>query len=185
MQVKLMIATGLISLSAIVNNPVFAQNPSSNKPAVINSQAKPNNSKPAVTNSEDAEKAETVKRLLEITGAKNLYDQMMTYIFSSLQAEYPNVPAKYWSTFASEIKTDDIFKEFIPLYSKYYTNQELKELVAFYETPLGQKTIQILPQLSQDSTELGIKFGRQAAERALKKLEADGYLTPSKTPKTK
>jgi len=170
-----MIATGLISLTAIVNNPVFAQTPSSDN--------KPNNTKPAVINSEDAAKTETVKKLLEITGSKNLYEQMMTQIFKTLQAQYPDVPAKYWSTFASEINTDDIFKEVIPLYSKYYTNQELEELVAFYQTPLGKKTIRILPQLSRDSAEIGIKFGRQAAERALKKLEADGYLRRPKTKK--
>ncbi|MFM7407780.1 MAG: DUF2059 domain-containing protein [Cuspidothrix sp.] len=62
------------------------------------------------------------------------------------------------------------------MYSKYFTNEEIKGIIAFYETPLGKKTLSVLPQISQESTAIGIKYGRQAAERALKKLEEEGYI---------
>ncbi len=37
------------------------------------------------------------------------------------------------------------------LYAKYYTSRELQGLIDFYRTPLGQKTIEITPQLSQEA----------------------------------
>lgn len=37
------------------------------------------------------------------------------------------------------------------LYAKYYTTEELQGLIDFYRTPLGQKTIDITPQLSQEA----------------------------------
>ncbi len=39
------------------------------------------------------------------------------------------------------------------LYAKYYTTEELQGLIDFYRTPLGQKTIDITPQLSQEALE--------------------------------
>jgi len=41
------------------------------------------------------------------------------------------------------------------LYAKNYTVDELKELNAFYRTPLGQKTVQIMPQLAAASAKIG------------------------------
>ncbi|NRB08638.1 MAG: DUF2059 domain-containing protein [Richelia sp.] len=37
------------------------------------------------------------------------------------------------------------------LYSKDFTNEEIKGLIAFYETPLGRKTISVMPKLLQES----------------------------------
>jgi hypothetical protein len=36
----------------------------------------------------------------------------------------------------------------VPLYDKFYTESELKDLIAFYKTPTGQKSISIQPQLT-------------------------------------
>ena len=35
----------------------------------------------------------------------------------------------------------------VPLYDKYYTESELKDLIAFYKTPTGQKSIAVQSQL--------------------------------------
>ncbi|WP_017304975.1 DUF2059 domain-containing protein [Spirulina subsalsa] len=40
------------------------------------------------------------------------------------------------------------------LYNKYYTEGELRDLIAFYQTPTGQKTVQVMPQMTQDSMRL-------------------------------
>lgn len=40
------------------------------------------------------------------------------------------------------------------LYDKYFTDDEIKDLIAFYKTPTGQKAIEILPQLSEESMKL-------------------------------
>jgi len=40
------------------------------------------------------------------------------------------------------------------LYEKYYTADEVKDLIAFYNTPTGQKTITIMPKLMNDAMQL-------------------------------
>jgi hypothetical protein len=37
------------------------------------------------------------------------------------------------------------------IYDKYFTEDELRDLVTFYQTPTGRKTIEVLPQLFTDS----------------------------------
>jgi len=46
---------------------------------------------------------------------------------------------------------------FFPLYDKYFTEDELRELVAFYKTPVGQKSLNVLPNLMADALELSNK----------------------------
>jgi hypothetical protein len=38
-----------------------------------------------------------------------------------------------------------------PLYDKFYSEQEIKDLIAFYSTPTGQKVIDTMPELMAES----------------------------------
>jgi hypothetical protein len=40
---------------------------------------------------------------------------------------------------------------FYPIYDKYFTEPELRDLVAFYKSPTGQKSIQVMPNLFQEA----------------------------------
>ncbi|HLG14843.1 MAG TPA: DUF2059 domain-containing protein [Blastocatellia bacterium] len=40
---------------------------------------------------------------------------------------------------------------FDQVYGKYYSEEELKDLVSFYKSPTGQKSVSLMPQLIQDS----------------------------------
>ena len=40
---------------------------------------------------------------------------------------------------------------YYPLYSKYFTEDELRDLVIFYKSPTGKKSIMVMPQLMQES----------------------------------
>lgn len=161
MKTKLFMSAIVISLATVINGVAVAQTPG-------------NNNTPKIEN--EAKKIQNIKKLIEITGSQDIQEQIVAQIFSSMKVQYPEVPAKVWDTFAAEFKPDELFDELIPIYAKYYTNEEIEQLIAFYDTPVGKKTIQILPQLSLESAELGVKFGQRIAERAIKKLEAEGYL---------
>ena len=50
---------------------------------------------------------------------------------------------------------DEMMVEIAPLYAKNYTVAELKELTAFYRTPLGRKMLALSPRLSAESMAAG------------------------------
>ena len=56
------------------------------------------------------------------------------------------------------------------LYAEHFTEAEIDELIAFYETPLGQKMIAKFPVLTQESMQLGGLWGQQVALDAYNKL---------------
>ncbi|WP_086686336.1 DUF2059 domain-containing protein [Nostoc sp. T09] len=161
MKIKLLISAIAISIVTTVNGVAFAQTP--------NTRTTPS------TTAQDPDKINNIKKLLEITGARNLSRQVINQMFVALKGEYPQVPQKFWDTFLAELKPEEMINDFIPIYNKYFTNDEIKQIIAFYQTPLGQKTLTVLPQLSRESAAIGIRYGKEAAARAIKKLEAEGY----------
>jgi hypothetical protein len=38
-----------------------------------------------------------------------------------------------------------------PLYDKYFTESDLKEMIAFYQTPAGRKTLEVMPKMMLDA----------------------------------
>ena len=45
--------------------------------------------------------------------------------------------------------------ELLGLYADAYTQRELEDLLAFYTTPTGQKSIALMPELARKGVELG------------------------------
>jgi hypothetical protein len=64
------------------------------------------------------------------------------------------------------------------VYANHFTMDELNNIKAFYESPVGQKTITEAPKIMQETIPLGMAWGKQSAEaaipRVLEKLRAQG-----------
>lgn len=58
---------------------------------------------------------------------------------------------------------DAVAPALIDLYTETFTESELKELIAFYKTPTGQKTLTELPGLMQKGAALGVEIGKTHA----------------------
>lgn len=54
----------------------------------------------------------------------------------------------------------------------HFTQDEIRQLIAFYQTPLGTKLIEKLPAITQESMTIGMKWGEEIAAKAMAKLEA-------------
>lgn len=50
------------------------------------------------------------------------------------------------------------------VYAQHFTADELRQLSAFYKGPVGQKFLQNMPAIMQDSMAVGQKFGASLAE---------------------
>lgn len=96
--------------------------------------------------------------LLATMNMKESYDGMIKRITQmqiqanpQLKAIEPTIEAFFTKYMGWEAQRGDI----AALYAKNYTTEELKELNKFYQTPLGQKTVQIMPQLAAASAKIG------------------------------
>ncbi|MDE7350518.1 MAG: DUF2059 domain-containing protein [Muribaculaceae bacterium] len=48
--------------------------------------------------------------------------------------------------------------DYAVIYSKYYTIDELKQLCAFYKTPLGEKVTKCSPEINRDALPMMQKY---------------------------
>jgi hypothetical protein len=55
----------------------------------------------------------------------------------------------------------------VPLYDKYFSHEEIKGLIQFYRTPLGQKTVSVLPNLSLEMQAGGMRMGGKLADQCI------------------
>jgi uncharacterized protein len=51
--------------------------------------------------------------------------------------------------------------EMVALYQEAFSEGELRELAAFYKTPIGQKTLALLPELMKRGAEVGMRRGEE------------------------
>lgn len=116
-----------------------------------------------------------IRELLVLTGSAKLGKQVANQMFDSFEKMYPQVPTEFWDEFKKEMKTDDLINLMVPIYKKYYTDKDIKSLIKFYKTPIGQKTISVMPSVTQDAMVAGQTWGQEIAMKVLEKMKEKGY----------
>ncbi|WP_263260871.1 DUF2059 domain-containing protein [Pseudomonas sp. RIT-PI-S] len=103
----------------------------------------------------------------------------------SKQALLETYQAKANAALDQAIGWDKLKPEMVKLYTDNFTEQELKDLVKFYQSPLGQKIVQKMPQVTEQSAELTQAHLKEAAP-VVNKLLADmtAEITPPKAPES-
>ena len=111
-----------------------------------------------------------IRRLLEITGAQKLGEQLantfMQQFSQSIRASNPNIPPRAMEI-AIEV-TSKMFTErysalmpkLVAAYARLLTPDEVRQMLAFYETPLGKRMIEVTPALSQAGAQAGSEWGQ-------------------------
>lgn len=135
-------------------------------------------------------KQQDILALMDASGAVNA----LTQVFSRETVEaqmrgmiMKNVPAgkekdaeEFIQEFAKEFSAeapkhiDELKAKVAVIYDKYYSAQDIKDLIAFYKTPIGQKSVGIAPKIAIESMQIGqgwgMELGKQIGERVNKRL---------------
>jgi len=61
----------------------------------------------------------------------------------------------------------------VPIYDKYLSNEVVKGLLDYYNSPLGQRMLKALPEVARESQAAGFELGQKAARETLDELKAD------------
>lgn len=139
-----------------------------------------------------------ILELLEIVGGEQTQKQIAavwtTEFFASLRQAEPNLPPDAWKIleevtrkFVDEAVEQGVWKEtLVRSYAKYFTHEEIRGLLAFYRSPLGQKTISVAPALMAEGHRAGRDWMQQSLPRfraeILRRLAEEGLLTPLSGP---
>jgi hypothetical protein len=131
---------------------------------------------PARADDLTAEKRADIEQVLAMTGSLAIGKQMAATLIASitqnLRKSHPGIPQDAIDVVNSEINAvidehiGSLKDDLIPIYARYYTDADLKGLILFYSSALGQKMIKTMPALVQDGMIAGQKWG-QALEPEL------------------
>lgn len=168
--------TFILGLALLLSCAAFAQT----SPGAASSSS----SVPTQAEKDRAAKRAEIRQLIELTGAANVSADALRQIISPLRAGFPQVPDEFWDTFIKEVRSDELIDLVVPIYDRYYTREEIHDLTNFYQSPVGQKTIKVLPKLSAEAIDAGQEWGRMVADRAMRKLHDKGYDKSSSMPAT-
>ncbi|MHB8425870.1 MAG: DUF2059 domain-containing protein, partial [Gammaproteobacteria bacterium] len=80
-------------------------------------------------------------------------------MINNLQASHPDISPKAFTIIKEETRkmladphtTDQLIEKLVPIYAKYYSDQDVRQMIAFYKTPMGKKIIRNNPEIAQDS----------------------------------
>lgn len=136
------------------------------------------------------EKREALVKLMFVTGATQIVDQFsdlfIQQMTQTLQSTRPDIPLRAYTILeeevqevvAEEIEGGTIETLFMPIYAKYFTLEEVRGLLAFYESDIGRKSIEVLPMLTQESVQVGQNWGTslgpKIGQRVTRRLAEEG-----------
>ena len=139
---------------------------------------------PGLVSADDASHRAAAGKLIEVV---NTRDTMRNAFISSVDALASAAPGgklppeelaemkdatKFW--FNEELNWTELNSELEDAFVKAFTEDELNQLTAFYQTPLGQKTLTQLPVIMRQAMAIGQKFAvsKQALWKArLEKID--------------
>jgi len=153
----------------------------------------PSPAAPAARPSPTAEQRALARELVQLVqpessyraGLEQMTEQMLPSIQAQAQASGKALPADFKKRFTAALLEVVPYQELMGwsanLYAERFTASELRELIAFYRTPLGQKISLILPELMG---EVGKKTAALMPERLPAALRRQG-LIPAEQPTKK
>jgi hypothetical protein len=124
----------------------------------------------------DPEKYKMIIEMMEYMQTSHFAEDMMAQTLSAMKSSVPGVPDSFWADFQKKLSAKDLQERLISIYDRYFTKDDLKAALAFYQTPSGQKMLSEMPALVRDSMAAGQEWGRKTGEEAARELDQRGLL---------
>lgn len=120
---------------------------------------------------EPSHKDALARRLMELTHADDLIRQLepqaINPLLASLKQMNPGREQEIQTLAESDLlpaitkSTAALMPRLVAIYASHYSEDDLRAIIAFYQTPAGQRLIASLPAITQESAAAGQEWGKQ------------------------
>jgi len=124
------------------------------------------------------EKLTDIRKLMNLTGAGEIGDQVVEQMMYAMRMSAPDAPAEFWDEIRQGIHPEELVELNVPIYDKYLSHEDIKAIIAFYQSPVGAKFLSVLPNIAQESYQAGGRWGNELAQGVAQKMIDKGYLDP-------
>jgi hypothetical protein len=115
----------------------------------------------AVKAQTEATDADIIK-MQQLNGTAGSIEAMYPQILAQLKTMKPGVSDEKWAAAKKEVfdvEVAELNKQLIPIYKKHFTQEDVKAIIAFYETPIGKKLAEQTPQITLESMQISQTWG--------------------------
>lgn len=144
------------------------------KPAAQQTTAADAATQPAAVVSQET-KLGAIKKLLEITGTTAIAEHVIAQSIDQYRQMYPQVPDAEWDKLRGNVSEQGLTERLSPLYDKHFTYDEIQEMLAFYETPLGRKLLGSMPELTKSTDQVSRQWGKELGNQIVDHLTKSGF----------
>lgn len=171
--VAIYVGTFFLAIQGASQNPVSAGQQS----ASAQSQSSQATAK-AIDPAKDAD----IRSLMELTGARDQIQDALTnsseQYREKLMATVPNndrgqaFVTSFVDGYQKKFDVNQLTEQLVSIYDKHYTDEEIKGLLQFYGSPLGQKVAAEMPKIAREVQAASRTEGAKAAKDTLQALKA-------------
>ena len=111
-----------------------------------------------------------IAKLLETMGSTQAMKTSFEYMINYYKQNNPQISSEYWDNASKHVDYDELVQKLVPVYSKHFTEQEIVDLLKFYNTSTGKKMIEKTPTILEESMEIGRKWGIELAQKIEKEI---------------
>jgi uncharacterized protein len=130
----------------------------------------------------DPAKEADIRQLLNLVGGTAAINQVMDGMQTNMKASLANLlpPGAYreqlvnlfFEKFRSKADISQLIDIAVQVYDKYLSDDDVKGLIQFYSTPLGKKTLSILPKVTVEMQNSGLKWGQDLGRESMQEVLA-------------
>ena len=106
-----------------------------------------------------------IVELLETMGSTQAMKTSFEYMINYYKQNNPQISSQYWDNSLKHVDYNELVQKLVPVYSKHFTEQEIVDLLNFYNTSTGKKMIEKMPAILEESMEIGRKWGIELAQK--------------------
>src|SRR5438094_2048582 len=131
----------------------------------------------------DPAKEKDIRSLLELVGARDTIQESASAAteqyrqkFVEASANSDRAPAfrnAYLAEFQKKFDADAVTGQLVGIYDKHFTDDEIRGLMEFYGSPLGQKVAAEMPKISREVQQTTRTASSQAERLALQDLRTE------------
>lgn len=113
----------------------------------------------ASTSNANDEKIQLAQELMNVTNMDQILDQTLNLLFQNISAsirqKHPNVPDRAFDILFEEMSlgfqqsNKKLEEKFAPIYAEAFSAEELKLIIDFQSSPVGQKALKLFPVITQ------------------------------------
>lgn len=124
----------------------------------------------------------TASKLIKVTGATNLFKPLIAGVIEQAKTSFlqqnPTL-AKDLNEIGAKINKDleprfsELTHEVARLYATRFSDQELKAILAFYQSPTGQKLLAQQPQIIDASMNFAQNWANKLSDEVIQRMRAE------------